>query len=49
MLFVLKFLAPVLIGGSVAGVSMFGLVQSQTQVPSPSDNPANQQIITYGE
>jgi hypothetical protein len=46
MLLLLKFLAPVLIGGSVAGVSMFGLVQSQTG--TPSDNPANQQIITYG-
>jgi len=47
MLLLLKFLAPVLIGGTVAGVGMVGLVSSQTQ--APSENPANQQIITYGD
>ena len=49
MLIFVKLLAPVLIGGTMAGATMFTLVQTQTRTPAPEDNPASQQIITYGD
>jgi hypothetical protein len=42
-----KILAPLLVGGVLGLLAMFGLVYSQTQ--APSSNPANQQILIYGD
>lgn len=42
----LKLFLPIFIGGTFAFGGMYGLVWSQTK--APSENPASQQIITYG-
>lgn len=41
-----KVLAPLLVGGVLGMLAMFGLVYSQTQ--APSSNPADKQILVYG-
>lgn len=46
---VLKLLLAPAVGALAAGVAMGGLVWSQTQPPSASENPGNQEILTYGE
>ena len=46
MLFFVKLLAPVVAGSFVGAVSMYGLVSTQTA--APENNPAKQQILTYG-
>ncbi len=47
MLLFVKLLAPVLAGGLAGAVTMYGVVSSQTS--APDTNPANQQILTYGD
>ena len=47
MLLFVKLLAPVLAGGVVGAVTMYGVVQNQTA--APDTNPAKQQILTYGD
>ena len=47
MLIFVKLLAPVLVGGAVAGAVTFAAVQVQTA--APDKNPASQQIISYGD
>jgi hypothetical protein len=44
---ILKLLIPALAGGLAAGVTMFGIVYSQTQ--APESNPAQQEILVYGD
>ncbi|WP_395694575.1 hypothetical protein [Nocardioides sp.] len=44
--FFLKIFLPIFIGGTFAFGSIYGLVWTKTQ--PPSNNPASQQIITYG-
>jgi hypothetical protein len=41
------FLAPPLVGGLIGVLAMFGVVASQTG--APSDNPAKQAAISYGQ
>ena len=47
MLIFVKLLAPVIVGGVVAGAVTFTAVQLQTA--APDSNPANRQIISYGD
>ena len=42
-----KLLAPLIAGAALGTVTMFGLVYSQTQ--APSSNPAEQQVLVYGD
>jgi len=42
-----KVLTPLVIGGALGTVSLLGLVYSQTQ--APSNNPADQQVLVYGD
>ena len=42
-----KMLAPLIAGAALGTVTMLGLVYSQTQ--APSSNPADQQVLTYGD
>lgn len=42
-----KILTPLIIGAGLGTLSLLGLVYSQTQVPS--NNPADQQILVYGD
>ena len=42
-----KVLAPLVAGAALGTVTMFGLVYSQTQ--APSSNPAEQQVLVYGD
>ena len=42
-----KVLTPLIIGGALGTVSLLGLVYSQTQ--APSDNPADQPVLVYGD
>lgn len=44
---IFAFIAPPLVGGLVGLLAMFGVVASQTG--TPSDNPAKQTLITYGQ
>ncbi len=46
---VLKLLLAPAVGALTAGVAMGGLVWSQTQPPSASENPATAPILTYGD
>ncbi|WP_345524141.1 hypothetical protein [Nocardioides conyzicola] len=47
MLVFVKLLLPVLAGGAAGAITMVGVVQTQTA--APETNPANQQILTYGD
>jgi hypothetical protein len=49
MIFVFKLLAPAIIGGLGATAAVYTLVSVQTAPPDPSGNPANEQIIVYGD
>jgi len=42
-----KLLAPLIAGAALGTVTMVGLVYSQTQ--APSSNPAEQQVLVYGD
>lgn len=42
-----RVLAPLLAGAALGTMSMVGLVYSQTQ--APSNNPAEQQVLVYGD
>ena len=42
-----KALAPLIAGGALGTVALVGLVYSQTQ--PPASNPADQQILVYGD
>jgi hypothetical protein len=42
-----KVLAPLVAGGVLGSAALVGLVYSQSQ--APSSNPANQQILVYGD
>lgn len=44
---VIKIVLPVIAGGVAAALTMWGLVQMQTQ--APETNPASEQILTYGD
>lgn len=46
MPFVIKMVVPVLTGGLIGFVAMFGLVYSQTR--PPATNPASTPVLTYG-
>lgn len=46
LLFV-KLLLPVIAGGAAGAITMVGVVSTQTA--APETNPANQQILTYGD
>lgn len=41
-------MSSLLAGGAVGGVAMFGLVQSQTQVPDANPATSNQ-VLNYGD
>jgi formate/nitrite transporter FocA (FNT family) len=45
--FVLKLALPVVTGVIVGGLTMIGLVHSQTA--APASNPADQPVLTYGD
>jgi len=47
MLLLIKFAAPAVAGAVFGTAAMFGLVYSQTA--APDTNPANQDVITYGD
>lgn len=47
VLIFLKLLAPVIAGGAAGAITMVGVVSTQTA--APESNPANQQILTYGD
>lgn len=47
MILIAKFMTPVLAGGLAAGMTMYGVVWSQTK--APDSNPAQQQILVYGD
>ena len=40
-------IVPAVVGVILATASLFGLISSQTA--APATNPANQEIITYGD
>ena len=42
-----KIVAPLLAGGVLGSVALVGLVYSQSQ--APASNPADQQILVYGD
>ena len=42
----IKVVLPVVTGGLLASLTMFGLVYSQTQ--APDKNPADGAVLTYG-
>lgn len=42
-----KIITPLVIGGGLGTLSLLGLVYSQTQ--APSSNPADQQVLVYGD
>jgi uncharacterized integral membrane protein len=44
---ILRLLLAPLVGAVLAFLVMFGLIWSQTQ--APEQNPASQEILTYGE
>jgi hypothetical protein len=43
---ILRVVGPAVGGAALAGISMFAIVSAQ--VAAPSQNPANNEIITYG-
>jgi hypothetical protein len=43
----IKVILPVVTGGLLASLTMFGLVYSQTQ--APDKNPADGPVLTYGD
>jgi hypothetical protein len=49
MIFFFKLLIPAIIGGLGATAAAYTLVAVQTAAPDASGNPANQQIIVYGD
>jgi hypothetical protein len=44
---IFAFIAPPLVGGLIGVLAIFGVVASQTG--APSNNPAKQAAITYGQ
>ena len=46
-MFLFKMFLPMFVGGFLGGVLMFAGIQLQTS--PPGQNPANQQIIVYGD
>ena len=47
MLIFVKLLLPVIAGGAAGAITMVGVVSTQTA--APETNPANEQILTYGD